>query len=236
MMDIKGGEGMYTFAKLKGTENYKEWAREMSFALRDAGLINYASGTALRPDSYTKEERGSVNEENFEKREADIEKWILNDSRTGGKIEKMCTRAVQQQIKDEWSVKKMWDELKSKYIADGWNSKWQILNRLEEASYASSKNMQDFGLTMKIPLEEVDDLNIVMKEWVLVKIINSLGPTFETYVTVLNEKARTEKTLPDLDALLKSLEEEETRQSGKNLLNTVQGNSPGRSLRGGSRG
>ena len=50
MMGIKGGEGMYTFANLKGTENYKEWAREMSFALRDAGLIPYASGTAVRPD------------------------------------------------------------------------------------------------------------------------------------------------------------------------------------------
>ena len=96
--------------------------------------------------------------------------------------------------------------------------------------------MQDFGLTMKTLLEEVNDLEITMKEWILVKIINSLGPTFETYVTVLNEKARTEKTLPDLDTLLKSLEEEEIRLSGKNLLNTVQGNTLGGSSRGGNRG
>ena len=128
MMGTKGGEGMYTFTKLKGTENYKVWAREMSFALRDAGLISYANGTAVKPIPYTESECDTVSEEKIEKREADIEKWILNDSRTGGKIGKMCTRAVQQQIKDEWSAKKMWDELKSKYRADGWYLKWQILN------------------------------------------------------------------------------------------------------------
>lgn len=236
MMGNKGGEGMYTFAKLKGTENYKGWAREMSFALRDAGLISYANGTAVKPNPYRKEECASVSEEKIEKREADIEKWILNDSRTGEKIGKMCTTAVQQLIKDEWSAKKMWDELKLKYTADRCYSKWQILNRLEEGSYASSKDMQDFGLRMKILLEEVDNLNITIKEWVLIKIINSLGPTFETYVTVLNKKARTEKSLPDLDALVKSLEEEEIRLSGKNLLNTVQGNSQGGSSRGRGRG
>ena len=101
MMGIKGGEGTYTFAKLKGTENYKEWAREISFALRDADLISYASGTAVRPDPYTKKERGSVSEEKFEKREADIEKWILNDSRTGGKIGKMSGR--QRRCRMSWS-------------------------------------------------------------------------------------------------------------------------------------
>lgn len=107
MMGNKGGEGIYTFAKIKGIENYKVWAREMSFALRDAGSISYANGTAVKPVPYTESEYATVSEEKIGKREADIEEWILNDSRTGGKIRKMCTRAVQQQIKDEWSAKKM---------------------------------------------------------------------------------------------------------------------------------
>ena len=85
----------------------------MIFVLRDAGLISYANGTAV------KSECNIVSEEKIQKREADIKKWILNNSRTGGKIGKICTRAVQQQIKDEWLAKKMWDELKLKYTADG---------------------------------------------------------------------------------------------------------------------
>ena len=34
-----GKESEYTFAKLSGAENYKEWAREMIFALKDSGII-----------------------------------------------------------------------------------------------------------------------------------------------------------------------------------------------------
>ena len=118
------------------------WQFWITHIFHATGLISYANGTAVKPVPCKESECDTVSEEKIEKREADIEKWILNDSRTGGKIGKMCTRAVQQQIKDEWSAKKMWDELKSKYTADGWYSKWQILNRLEEASYASRNNMQ----------------------------------------------------------------------------------------------
>lgn len=52
----------------------------------------------------------------------------------------------------------------------------------------------------------------------------------------MNEKARNEKKLPDLDSLLKSLEEEEIRMTGKTPLNNVQASSSGGSSRGGSGG
>lgn len=48
-MGNKGTEGIYIFAKLKGTEHHKEWAREMGFALQDAGLESYADGTSIKP-------------------------------------------------------------------------------------------------------------------------------------------------------------------------------------------
>lgn len=106
----------------------------MGFALRDPGLICYANGTSVKPKLYTEDEKcqkdGSalLSDEKIERREAEVEKWILNDSRTCGKICRMCARAVQQQLKDTWTAKEMWDNLKLKYTADGWYSKWQILN------------------------------------------------------------------------------------------------------------
>lgn len=36
----------------------------------------------------------------FEKQEAEVEKKILNNSRTYGKIGRMSARAIQQQLKD----------------------------------------------------------------------------------------------------------------------------------------
>ena len=44
-----GKESEYTFAKLSGAENYKEWAREMIFALKDLGLWGYVDGTIVKP-------------------------------------------------------------------------------------------------------------------------------------------------------------------------------------------
>lgn len=60
---------------------------------------------------------------------------------------------------------------------------------------------------MKTIFKELKDSAITIKDHVKVKIINLLGPKFETDVIVLNEKARNEKVLPDLDLLLKSLAE-----------------------------
>lgn len=104
-------------------------------------------------------------------------KWNLNDARIRGKIGNMCTRLVQRQLKDTWTAKEMWENLKSKYTADSWYSKWQILNQLEEASYSSSKNISEFGITMKAILEELKDSAIAIKNHVAVKIINLPGPS-----------------------------------------------------------
>lgn len=85
-MGNKGKEDTYTVAKLKGTENYKEWAREMGFALQDAGLESYADGTSIKPRLYIESEMYPMapllplSEEKIEKRQAEIDKWVLNNS------------------------------------------------------------------------------------------------------------------------------------------------------------
>ncbi len=68
-----------------------------------------------------------------------------------------------------------------------------------------------------------------MKEYVTIKVINSLGPGFETYVTVLNEQARKENKLPDLGGLFKSLKEEELRMKDYERLHAIHGPRRGRS-------
>lgn len=101
MGGAKRNESTGPFSKLKGPEDFKEWAREMGFALQDAGLMSYANGTSAKPKLYREEEKGASNgsaplsDEQIEKREAEVEEWILNDSRTCGKIGRMCTSAVQ---------------------------------------------------------------------------------------------------------------------------------------------
>ena len=96
--------------------------------------------------------------------------------------------------------------------------------------------MVDFGLIMKTILEELQDAAITTEDHVTVKVIISLSPKLETYVIVLNEKARNEKTLPNLDSLLKSLKEEEIRMTGKTSLNNIQASFSNGSSQGGPGG
>ncbi len=42
-------EKKYKFKKLQGAENYKQWSRDMTFALQKAKLWEYISGPAIRP-------------------------------------------------------------------------------------------------------------------------------------------------------------------------------------------
>lgn len=93
--------------------------------------------------------------------------------------------------------------------------------------------MSDFGLIMKTLLEELNNTAITIQDHVIVKVINSLDLKFETYVTILNKKARNKKVLLDLNTLLKNLEEEEICMAEKSLLNNVQTSFFGESSRGG---
>jgi len=81
-------------------------------------------------------------------------------------------------------------------------------------------------------LEEIKDQGITIEEYVTIKIINSMGSEFDTYVTVLNESARKEKALPELDELLQSLKEEENRMKGTTTLAAMHSESGGYRGRG----
>ena len=70
-----------TFPKLKGSDNYKEWAREMEFALKQVGLMGLVNGDRIRPLPHTEEQKEAIlqkdEDERIEKREEAIEKWDL---------------------------------------------------------------------------------------------------------------------------------------------------------------
>ena len=101
-MGNKGREGLYTFINLKGTENYKKWSREIGFALQDTSLESYADDTSTNPKMYIKSQKYLIApelplpEEKIKKRQAEIDKWTLNNSWTWDKIGKMCLKSIQQ--------------------------------------------------------------------------------------------------------------------------------------------
>ena len=71
-------------------------------------------------------------------------------------------------------------------------------------------------------LEEIKELDITMEEMVTIKLMNGLGSSFETYLTMLSQKARDDNKLPDLQALLSNLEDEERRMKQTTKVNLAQ--------------
>ena len=100
-----GKESEYTFAKLSGAENYKEWAREMIFALKDSGLWGYVDGTITRPPplaTEVKESTVTISAEARQETQDKIDLWIKDDARALGKMGRMCNKTVQLGFDATW--------------------------------------------------------------------------------------------------------------------------------------
>ena len=149
----------------------------------------------------------------------------------------MCNKTVQLGFNATWLSSEAWSELKTKYSSKGWPTKWDVLNRLEQTNYSSSKDINNLGVKIVKILKEIKELDITMEEMVTTKLMNGLGSSFDTYLTMLSQKARDDNKLPDLQALLSNLEDEKrcTKQTTKvNLAQSQNTGSGGTSSRVGS--
>jgi hypothetical protein len=82
---------------------------------------------------------------------------------------------------------------------------------LKETSYASSLNVSDFDRKMCIILKEIKNQEITIEEYVTIKIINFMSSEFDTYMIILNDRARKKKKLSDLNDLLQSLKKKKNQ-------------------------
>ena len=150
---------------------------------------------------------------------------------------RMCNKIIQLGFDATWLSLEAWSELKTKYLSKRWSIKWDVLNKFEQTNYSSSKDINNLGVKVVKILEEIKELDITMEEMVTIKLMNGLGSSFETYLTMLSQKARDDNKLPDLQALLSNLEDEEHRMKQTTKVNLTQSQSTslgGALSRGGS--
>lgn len=235
------GGSTFKFAKLTGSKNYKSWERNMIFAMRSLGLYGFvdAEDPYLKPEAPTLEELKEMSRSDKRDYELDKNSYNLKNGSLAGRIGGMCEPTIQSLLNAKWDAKETWDFLKKRYSPTGWSHKWEVLNALEQIHYSDCKSASEYGDKFRTALKEVQDLSITMEESVTIKALNNLGSGFDTYLTIVNDKARKEDKLPDLDDLVKAVEEEESRQKSASLnFNRVGGNNTnnrgGRTTRGGT--
>jgi hypothetical protein len=90
-----------TFAKLKGSVNYKKWAREMAFALQSAKLWGLITGDRRQLRRLVLKSEDEDDEERLDKidqREQEIQNFAEEERRIVEKIGQMCIQVVQQEF------------------------------------------------------------------------------------------------------------------------------------------
>lgn len=222
-------DGTYRFPKLSGPDNYKEWARNMQFALMDAGLWNIVSGDIVKPVEDSPQDPPQV-QTAAERREfkKELDEWVKDDARGKGKIGRMSMSMMQMQIDLDWTSAQTWKHFKEKCSPSGWSNKWAVMNRLEETSYASCKDIPELQVKINKIQEEIKDLEITLEDYITIKVLNGLGEKFETWVTLLSQKARDDSKLPSLTSIFQNLMEEEHRIKGIPTNRLHQTNQPNR--------
>ena len=78
-------KGMFNFVKLKGQDNWKQWERNMEYALADYLLLNFVNGKFIRPLNDAKDTDSSSKQE----------KWDEKDTRASVKLGAMCSPEMQ---------------------------------------------------------------------------------------------------------------------------------------------
>ena len=109
------------------------------FRLEGLGTLGYVDGTIIRPAPLEAKKGETVSAEVEKETQDKIDLWTKNDARALGKMGRMCSKTVQLGFDATWLSSKAWSELKTKYSSKGWSTKWDVLNRLEQTSYSSSK-------------------------------------------------------------------------------------------------
>ncbi len=131
----------------------------------------------------------------------------------------MCTDDVQQEFlamkdytkNEAWIPKTLWEHLKTRYILKNWSTKWGAFNRLEELYYSGCKSIEEYRSNARDIFAEIIDMALTLEQIVILKLLNGLGSSFSTYLTILNKQARRDEMFSKLEDLRKNLEDEEAR-------------------------
>ena len=216
-------EAGFAFDNLAGADNYKEWAREMRFDHESAGIWDHTLAEKENPkpgpiklEGLDREDDAKL--ERQEKRQDKITAWNKSNSKCKGYIGRMCLGHIQQEfeaIKTEWVAHDLWEWLKKRYTLQNAAGKWATISSIDELSYASCKNMAEYRSKYYALKASVVEQKITIQDALKIRMLNNLGPSFKTYLTVVNDRMRAKEMLDDDETLFKAIEEEETRMKAE---------------------
>ena len=142
----------------------------------------------------------------------EIEDYNLKNIVLKGRIKRMCNEHVVQSIDTEdKTVKEVWSAILTRYKSHEWSKKWAMMNRFEELNYIDEKSIETLTSKIIVIKSKWKDLKIIENELFVLKLLNILSSSFETYLIILNEEVKRNENLLNLNTLIIRLKQEEHR-------------------------
>ena len=201
-------ERAFTFAKLKGFENYQEWDRNLTIALAVAALLEYLdSPTDFPPPTVPLlDENGTdiAKLKYYERRTDKYTRYRTNDGRVTRLIFRMVIDTIQQELLamkslTEWTAHDLYTYLKTRYTQATAASKWTVGMDLLNLGMSNAKDFDDLRSQYYDIKKRGNDLNMDWNSMCLIKLLNVLGPAYKHYMEILQERLRTDKDLKEDD-------------------------------------
>ena len=130
----------------------------------------------------------------------------------------MCLGHIQQEfqaLKTKWLAHKLWKWLKKRYTLQNTTSKWIIIVSIDELTYATCKNMAEYRSKYYTFKASIKEQNITIEDALKIRMLNNLGPTFKTYLTIVNNQMQKDEKLKEDEVLFKAIKEKKTRIKAK---------------------
>ncbi len=209
----------YAFVKLKDT-NYREWSRHMILALKEAELWRIVSDIK-KVSSWT--QWWSIRSKKSW-RKTSLQTITCLTKRQLIKLRKMCINNVQMKFfsvrsEDDWNSHDLWKHLKKRYSSTKWSCKWIVFNNLKMLFYESS--IADLESKTLDVLIELKNQNLIIKQIVILKVLNILKSSFFIYLIVLMKSIRKKNKLFTLISLFQNLVDEKNRQRAESVINFI---------------
>ena len=149
---------------------------------------------------------------NIREYQREIKNYNLKNIVLRDRIKRICNEHVVQSIDTEdKSVKEIWNVILTRYKSQEWSKKWAMMNRFEKLNYIDEKSIEVLTSKIIVIKSKWKDLKIIENELFVLKFLNILNSSFETYLIILNKEARKNGNLLNLNTLIIRLKQEEHR-------------------------
>ena len=194
----------FNFEKLDGASNYSTWATNVMYMLMDKDLWEVTEGSEGCPSAHS--DGGGDSAGLAEDQKAVLE-WSKRNNKARAAIVLSVKDGPKSYIQAESTAKGMWDKLRKLYGEQGYNARFLALRSLISVRYEDTKSIEEYTEHVKRTTRRLANMGSKVDDWIVTSVLlANLGPTFETYVTMKRQSARTKD--PELDEVIAELIDE----------------------------